>query len=177
MTFHGGVTAGRYISYIHTRHDAAVNVLLDLPEGWGGSSGHVIRSDAVGVSRRYFSEEKICVVFQVISRGQVSCCCPGRTAARTGQRLIHGHRHTQTHTPAAAVRAAADGGGVVSFLVRDWARWSTRVHVSPRAPHTQLVTTGAITGLRTVTRWVKGIFNQVWAVLGSNQVYLLKYCN
>lgn len=112
-------------------------VLLDLPEGWQGSSGHVIRSDTVGVSGRYFSEEKICVVFQVI-----------RWAAGVPAEA----QHKQTvQTPSSSSRRRC------SDLPPTWLaqveKGASTCNLRARARHTQLVITGAITRLQPVTCW------------------------
>lgn len=94
-----------HIAHPHTQQDAALAVLPDLPDGWEGSSGHVFRSDAVGVSKQVLFRGENLSGFRFSVR-QVSCCCPDRAAAHTAQ----------THSHSSSTAEASGGGGVVSFL-------------------------------------------------------------
>lgn len=84
-------------------------VLRDSPEGWRGLAGtrNSLRR-GWGVSRRYFSEEKICAVFRGLEDGRGRRGRPGRAATQTVR------RH--------AAAAAADRGDL-SVLQRHWLRW------------------------------------------------------
>ncbi len=98
-----------HISHPHTAW-CGVTVRLDLLDRWAESSGHVMRSDTVGVSGRYFSEEKICVVFRVIGRsGELWVSCSSCSTNK-------GQSRSQS-----AAAAAGDGSGVElwasSFLI------------------------------------------------------------
>lgn len=129
-----------HISHPHTAWCGGT-VLLDLPEGWEGSSGHVMRSGTGGVSGRYFSEEKICV----------SGYQPVRWAAAVLLGLQHeqcGDTRQQQQTAVLCASSYVIGpGGTCAFTC-----------TPARARHTQLVTTGAITRLQPVLycklRWV-----------------------
>ncbi len=136
MTFHGGVPAGRYMSHIHTQHDAAVPSCLTYRRDERARRGHVMRSDPGGVSGRYFSEEKICV----------SGYQPVRWAAAVLPELQHEQcrdsQQQQQQQQTAVLWASSyviGPGGTGAFTC-----------TPARARHTQLVTTGAITRLQPV---------------------------
>lgn len=99
-------------------------------EGWPGRG---TRSGVVGgVSRRYFSEEKICAVFRGLEGGRGRRGRPGRAATQTVR------RH--------AAAAAADRGDL-SVLQRHWLRWGRGAFTSVRRTRTRPLHGGAITAI------------------------------